>query len=70
MGPAVRKLGESQPDIMPPVLNTAAHGEHVPTVERKAQQVKERVRAFWNTLLFKPCTIIIVYLMYYFVSQQ
>jgi hypothetical protein len=37
-------------------------------VERKAQQVKERVRAFWNTLPFKPCTIIIVYLVYYCVT--
>ena len=68
VGPAVRKLSESQPELMVPVLNTAAHGEHVPTAERKAQQIKERVRAFWNTLPFKPCTIIVVYLVYYCVT--
>ena len=49
-------------------LNTTAKTEHVPELERAGRQLKERIRAFWNTLPFKLTALLIIYLVYYCVT--
>ena len=38
------------------VVNTSAKNEHVPEIERAGRQLKERVRAIWNTLPYNWLT--------------
>jgi hypothetical protein len=49
-------------------VNTTAKNEHVPDIERAGRTIKERVRAFWNTLPYKLSQILVIYLVYYCIS--
>jgi hypothetical protein len=49
-------------------VNTTAKNEHVPDIERACRTIKERVRAFWNTLPYKLSQILVIYLVYYCIS--
>jgi len=49
-------------------MNLTGKNEHVPEIERAGRQLKERVRAFWNTLPFRLTALLIMYLVYYCVA--
>ena len=49
-------------------MNLTGKNEHVPEIERAGRQLKERVRAFWNTLPFRLTALLIMYLVYYCVT--
>ena len=50
-------------------LNPTGAGAHVPVVERKIQEVKERARGIINTLPFKLALSLIVWLIFFCVSR-
>jgi uncharacterized protein Yka (UPF0111/DUF47 family) len=50
------------------IVNLSSKGEHVPEIERAGRQLKERVRAFWNTIPYKLTSMLLIYLVYYCVT--
>jgi hypothetical protein len=50
-------------------VEQASKNEHVPIIERAIRQVKERVRAYINTLPFKLTKEMLIYLVYFLVSM-
>jgi hypothetical protein len=50
-------------------VEQCAKNEHVPTIERAIRQLKERVRAYWNTLPFKLTHLMLIHLVYHLVSR-
>ncbi len=50
-------------------VEQASKNEHVPIIERAIRQVKERVRAFVNTLPFKLTKEMLIYLVYFVVTM-
>lgn len=50
-------------------LEQSSKNEHVATIERAIRQIKERVRAYKNTLPYNITKEILVYLVYYLVSM-
>ena len=59
-------LSAATSPLMNIALQTAAHGDHVPEVERHIRTLKERARAIYNTLPFErlPARIIIEMVYY------
>ena len=51
------------------VTNIAAAGQHVPLVERKIRQIKERVRSILTTLPYNINHTLMKYLIYFVVSR-
>ena len=49
-------------------LNPAGSGRHVPVIEKKIRQVKERIRAHVNILPFKLSSILLMWLVFFCVS--
>jgi hypothetical protein len=50
-------------------VEQCAKNEHVPTIERAIRQLKERVRAYWNTLPFKLTHLMLIHLVYHLVIR-
>jgi len=50
-------------------VNPSGPGQHVPVVERKIQQVKERVRAHLSTMPYLMNTVLLKWLVYYCISR-
>ena len=50
-------------------INISGPGQHVPTIERKIRQVKERVRIILHSLPYTLAGFLLVYLVYYAVSR-
>jgi hypothetical protein len=51
------------------VVNPAGPGSHVPVIERKIQEVKQRARGIINTLPYKLAASLIVHLIIFVVSR-
>jgi hypothetical protein len=51
------------------VVNTSSKNQHVPQIERKARQIKERVRAHIAVLPFKLTTQLLICLVYFCVQS-
>ena len=51
------------------VVNPAGTGSHVPVIERKIQEVKQRARAIINTLPYKLAINLFVFLIFFCVSR-
>jgi hypothetical protein len=51
------------------VVNPAGPGTHVPVIERKIQEVKQRARGIINTLPYKLAACLIVHLIMFVVSR-
>jgi hypothetical protein len=51
------------------LVNPAGAGSHVPIIERKIQEVKQRARAIINSLPYRLAVTLLVYLTYFCVSR-
>jgi hypothetical protein len=55
-------------ELMQVTLHLCAKNEHIPDIERAGRVLKERVRAYWNTLPYKINKTILIHLVYHCVK--
>lgn len=55
-------------ELMQVMLHPCAKNEHIPDIERAGRVLKERVRAYWNTLPYKINKTILIHMVYHCVK--